>query len=321
MGSLPQKRVTAARPFEVVGIDYGGPFQIRQSRARKVLISKGYVLLFVCFATKAIHVELASDMTTETFLACLKRFIARRNKPSIINCDNAATFRGANNQLRELYNLHNNSKHQSRVQDFACSAGINFQFIPSYSPHWAGIWEAGIKSVKYHLKRAVGEKCLTFEELYTVMVQIEGILNSRPLVPKIVSDIDDMSYLTPGHFLTGASLSSFPEPDVIDVPTNRLRFWEQCTQIQQAFWKQWHKQYLVNLQSRPKWQTPNPNLRVGTMVIVRNDNVSPLTWPIARVIAVHPGSDGRVRAIDIKTKNGLVMKTSITKVCMLPIND
>lgn len=321
MGSLPERRVTAARPFEVVGIDYGGPFQIKQSRVRRVLISKGYVLLFVCFATKAIHVELASDLTTDTFLACLKRFIARRNIPSTISCDNAATFRGANNQLKRLYELSQCKNHNSMVQDFASSLGINFQFVPSYSPHWAGIWEAGIKSVKHHLKRAIGEKCLTFEELYTVLVQVEGIVNSRPLTPKILLDINDMNYLTPGHFLTGAPLCSFPEPDVINVPTNRLKFWDQCTQIQQSFWRQWHRQYLVNLQSRPKWRTATPNLQVGTMVIVKDNNVSPLSWPIARIVAVHPGDDGKVRAIDIKTTNGFVMKTSIAKVCVLPIDN
>ncbi|XP_045457220.1 uncharacterized protein LOC123667312 [Melitaea cinxia] len=119
MGSLPTHRVRACRPFQKVGVDFAGPVSVKNSRIRKPLIGKGYIVLFVCFVTKAIHLELASDLTTDTFLACFKRFIARRNLPSDVHCDNGSTFKGARNQLDELYRLQNSQSHQYQVQSFA----------------------------------------------------------------------------------------------------------------------------------------------------------------------------------------------------------
>lgn len=322
MGSLPPDRVNPSRVFHKVGVDFGGPFYIKLHRVRKPLIYKAYIVLFVCFITKAIHIELASNMTTECFLNCLKRFIARRNKPSIIYCDNASTFKGANNQLNELYLLQSNKDHKNAVQTLASKLGIEFSFIPSYSPVFGGLWEAGIKSAKYHLKRVVGTSVLTYEELNTVVIKIEGVLNSRPLIALPSSDPDmSYSYLTPGHFLTGASLSTYPEPDFTNSNINRLAFWNQCKHMVQHFWKLWHKQYLVQLQNRPKWRKDLPNIQKGTLVLMKEDNVPPLKWPMARVVEVFPGRDGKVRALSVKTSRGFIIRTSVTKICVLPMEN
>ncbi|XP_028175488.1 uncharacterized protein LOC114363843 isoform X2 [Ostrinia furnacalis] len=225
MGSLPLDRVQMTRPFQIVGTDYGGPFYVKQSRIRKPVITKAYIVIFVCFVTKAIHIELASDMSTNTFLACLKRFIARRNKPTKIYCDNAANYKGANNVMKDLYKLFDTTEHQNAVMNYSNSERITFHFIPSYSPVFGGLWEAGIKSVKHHMKRVIGDTVLTYEEMYTVVVQIESILNSRPITP-MSRDPEDMSYLTPGHFLTGSPLITYPEINVTDEPIGRLSFLE-----------------------------------------------------------------------------------------------
>ncbi|XP_048489043.1 uncharacterized protein LOC125491356 isoform X1 [Plutella xylostella] len=321
MGSLPPDRVNPSRCFEKVGIDFGGPFIVKMHRIRKALTYKAYILLFVCFATKAIHIELASSLTTECFLQCLKRFIARRNKPSVIYCDNASTFKGANNELNGLYKLQDNQQHQDLILDFTTSAGIDFSFIPSYSPVFGGLWEAGIKSAKGHIKRVVGNQILTYEELNSVVIQIEGILNSRPLLSLQTADFNNMSYITPGHFLTGATLSTVPEPNISNIPINRLKFWKQCSHMTQCFWKSWSREYLMQLQSRPKWRKPLPNISKGMLVILRIDNAPPLVWPMARVVETFPGADGKVRALTVITPKGTVMRTSIGKVCLLPIED
>lgn len=320
MGSLPLDRVNVTRPFQIIGTDYGGPFNVKQSRIRKPVLTKAYIVIFVCFVTKAIHIELVSDMTTNSFLACLKRFIFRRNKPTKIYCDNAAYYKGANNILNDLYELQNSTSHQDAVHDYCNTERISFHFIPSYSPVFGGLWEAGIKSVKYHIKRVIGQAVLTYEELNTVLVQIEGILNSRPLTP-MSADPDDMSYLSPAHFLTGSTLTSYPELNLVGENVGKLSFWKQCEQMQQTFWHQWHKQYLVMLQSRPKWKGVQPNLQIGTMVLIKNDNVSPLQWPMGRIVDVKPGKDGKVRALDVKTAKGFIITTSIMKVCPLPIDN
>jgi hypothetical protein len=258
-------------------------------------------------------------MTTNTFLGCLKRFIARRNKPTKIYCDNAAYYKGAENVLKELYDLQNSTNHQNSVVNYATSERISFHFIPSYSPVFGGLWEAGIKSIKYHMKRVIGNIVFTYEEMYTVLVQIESILNSRPLTP-MSRDPNDMTYLTPSHFLTGSSLTSYPDTDLTNVNLGKLSFWKQCVQMQQHFWQQWHKQYLVMLQSRPKWRNESPNIEIGTLVLLREDNVSPLCWPVGRIVDVQPGKDGKVRALHVKTTRGSIVKTSIMKVCPLPID-
>ncbi|XP_026315040.1 uncharacterized protein LOC113226570 isoform X1 [Hyposmocoma kahamanoa] len=319
MGSLPASRVIATRrPFEKIGVDYAGPIDVKLSRVRRSLIGKGYVLVMVCFTTKAVHLELASDLTTETFLACLKRFISRRGLPTEIHCDNASTFKGARSQLAELYSLQSSQSHKQQVYEFASQKGIEFHFIPSYSPTFGGLWEAAVKSTKYHLKRVLHKNVLTYEQLSTVLTEIEAVLNSRPLLP-LSSDPNDYCYLTPGHFIIGSALTMYPENDSSDVPQNRLKFWQLCTNIKQAFWKMWHKYYLNVLQNRPKWKQEHCNVRLGSLVILKEQNVPCMYWPMARIEKLFTGNDGKVRAVEVRTSNNKTHLRAIHKICVLPI--
>lgn len=320
MGSLPAGRVTSmSHPFEVTGVDYAGPINVKLSRIRRSVTGKGYICVFVCFATKAIHLELASDLTTETYLACLRRFISRRGLPKQIYSDNASTFKGARSQLTELYDLQSSQDHQSKVQYFTAQHGVDFHFIPSYSPTFGGLWEAAVKSTKHHLKRTLQSQLLTYEQINTVLVEIECVLNSRPLIPLSSSDVNDYSYLTPGHFLIGSALTMYPENDVSNTPQNRLKYWKLCTQLKQSFWKMWYKQYLNVLQNRPKWLNVTPNVKVDSLVILKEDNVPTMCWPLARIVKLYPGHDGHVRAVEVKTANGKSHVRSITKICVLPL--
>lgn len=324
MGSLPAGRVTSmSRPFEKVGVDFAGPIEVKLSRVRRSVVGKGYICVFVCFATKAIHLEIASDLTTDTYLACLRRLISRRGLPREIHSDNASTFKGARNKLTELHDLLSSRDHQSKVHKFSAQHGIEFHFIPSYSPTFGGVWEAAVKSTKYHLKRTLQGALLTYyEQITTVLAEIECVLNSRPLIPLSSSDVNDYSYLTPGHFLIGNALTMYPENDVSNVPQNRLKFWQSCTQLKQQFWKMWYKQYLNVLQNRPKWLNICPNVKTGALVILREDNVQVMYWPMARITKLFPDrTDGRVRAVEVKTSNGKTHIRSILKICILPIDD
>lgn len=136
MGSLPKERVTPARVFEKVGMDYYGPFDIKQSSKRNSVITKGYVALFVCFASKSVHLEVVSDMSTEAILAAFKRMICRKGIPSDIYCDNAKTFKGADNQLKELYKLHTSHDFQELVHNFALQKEIKFHSLLFPKPWW-----------------------------------------------------------------------------------------------------------------------------------------------------------------------------------------
>lgn len=227
---------------------------VRQSRIRKSIQTKAYIALFICMATKAAHIELVSDLSTECFILALKRFISRRGHPRSLSSDNGSNFRGAHNKLRELYTWISSNETKGKISSFLTSTHIEWHFIPPLASHFGGLWESNIKSIKHHLHRTLGNAVLTFEETYTVLSQIEAILNSRPLTP-MSDDPADLNYLTPGHFLIGTALSSFVEKDVCEVPLNRLKFWAICTKIQQQFWCKWHKDYLNFLQQGQKWRS------------------------------------------------------------------
>jgi len=237
----------------------------------------------------------------------------------VIYSDNGTTFVGANTELQKLLKMINDEKCRKVVSNMLLNEGTEWRFIPPKAPHFGGIWEAGIKSVKQHLRRVVGDTVLTFEELYTVLTQIEACLNSRPLCP-LSSDPNDLSALTPSHFLIGEPLTAIPDPNLLDCKSNRLQRWQLVRQISQSFWKRWHTEYLTQLQEKPKWKTPRPNLKINDLVLVKEDNLPPLKWNIGRVVDAFPGEDKCVRVVTVKTKDGL-FKRPIVKLCKLPTDE
>ncbi|XP_015377361.1 PREDICTED: uncharacterized protein LOC107171626 [Diuraphis noxia] len=199
MGSLPESRVTVAAPFSTCGVDYAGPFTTRIGPPRSKKTTKSYIALFICFVSKAIHIELVSDLTTEAFISAVKRFVSRRRCPSEINSDNGRNFVGTANVLKAFLN---DNRIQKEILEYATDQQLTWKFIP---PHMGGLWEAGIKSAKHHLKRVVGETIMSFEELSTILCQIEAVLNSRLLAP-MYDDVESLDVLTPAHFLIGKPL-------------------------------------------------------------------------------------------------------------------
>lgn len=310
MGNLPPQRVIPNRPFECVGIDYAGPISSASRQGRGCKIVKVYIAIFVCFTTKAVHIELVGDLTSNTFISALRRFIARRGKPSDIYSDNGTSFVGAYNEIGKFLKSNCSSLPECLAND-----NINFHLCPPYSPHFGGLWEAGVKSIKYHLYRVLGQCNLTYEELITVLTQIEAILNSRPLTP-LSSDSNDLTPLTPGHFLIGQPLSALPVPDYQDSPVNHLTRFQRLEQLRQHFWARWSKEYLGELQQRVKWNSSKSELKPHTLVVVKEDGLPPLRWKLGRIIAVYPGADGINRVADVRVANG-VIRRSFSKICPL----
>ncbi|GFX07513.1 integrase catalytic domain-containing protein [Trichonephila clavipes] len=316
MGNLPKERVRENFPFDCSGIDFIGPFWIKSNKQRKSSLYKIYVSIFVCFVTKAVHFELVSDLTTQTFIASLKRCIARRGRPSLIFSDNGKTFIGANAELKRLYKLVINP--DPELAGFLVDENINWKFLPPRAPNFGGLWEAGVKSFKFPFKREAGNSRFTYEEFLTIMTQIEGILNSRPLTP-LSTDIDDLSVLTPAHFLIGRPITSINEPNIIHIE-NRLNIYQRLTKIVQSISKRWSNNYLSNLQQRSKWKFEKDNARVGDLVLIKEDNLAVNKWLMGRLIEVFPGKDNRIRVVTIKTQHGVV-KRPISKICILPMRE
>ncbi|XP_071578771.1 uncharacterized protein [Temnothorax nylanderi] len=317
MGSLPESRVTVSRAFTHCGVDYAGPVILREGKRRNSRNHKAYISVFVCFATKAVHLELVSDLTTDSFIAALKRLISRRGKPERIYSDNATNFVGAQRQIKELYNLLKTDDARVPIEHFLREQKTEWSFIPPNAPHFGGLWEAAVKSVKFHLARIVGGSHLTFEEMQTVLCEIEAILNSRPIT-QLSSDPNDMNYLSPGHFLIGAPLNSFPASDLNDTNVNKLLRWQVIEQMRQHFWRRWSHEYLNTLQQKNKWKTAKgEQLKTGQLVIIKQQATPPLQWPIGRVQEIHTGSDGVARSATVKTSKGTYVRP-LAKLAILP---
>ncbi|XP_031346951.1 uncharacterized protein LOC116173565 [Photinus pyralis] len=301
-----------ARPFIHCGVDYAGPLSLKEGRGRGKRLVKGYISLFICLATKAVHLELVGDLTTDSFLGAVKRFVARRGHVTDFYSDNGTNFVGADREFQRV--LHSQAlKNQLNT----VTHNIKWHFIPPRAPHQGGLWEASIKLVKQNLKKVVGSANLTFEEMYTVLAGIEACVNSRPITP-LSNDPNDLNALSPSHFLIGDLLVAPIEADVTQLRMNTLSRWQLVDQIRQHYWRRWQREYLNNLQQRTKWKSPKKDLVVGDMVLVKEENLPPLQWSYGRVVEVHSGNDKKVRVVSIKTKGG-VIKRAINKVCVLPI--
>ncbi|XP_035205975.1 uncharacterized protein LOC118181006 [Stegodyphus dumicola] len=311
MGDLPASRVNPARAFSKCGVDFSSPFQVKPTKGRGVRTVKIDVCVFVCFSTKAVHLEQVGDMTTYSFIAALKRFIARLGRPEEMYSDCGTNFIGANRQLKSY-------RSNQKVVRYLIEEEIKWNFNPSSAPHFGGLWEAAVKAMKYHMRRAIGSQVLTFEEFATYLAEVEACLNSRPLVA-ISSDPDDFSVITPSHFLIGTSLKAIPEPNVCDETLTLRNRWKLVQQMSQSFWRKWSKDYLTQLQVRTKWHRASANIKLNDLVIIKEDNTPSLKWKLGRITEIYPGNDYKVRVVKVKTAD-VEFKRPIHKLCVLPID-
>lgn len=315
MGDLPKERVTPSRPFLHSGVDFAGPLHVLLSKGRGAKTKKAYIAIFVCFSTKAMHLELVGDLTSEAFIGAFKRFVSRRGRCTHLWSDQGRNFVGANKDLVAAWH-----KTSLEVRDMAESLaldGTQWHFIPAYSPNFGGLWEAGVKSIKYHLKRILNTN-LTFEEMATVLCEIEACLNSRPL-STIDDDIGNITPLTPGHFLIGEAPIVVPSPSLENVKVHNLSRWQHTQKLVGDFWRRWQTEYLTRLQQRPKWLSKTKDFEKGDIVLIKADGLPPGKWSLGRIVDKHPGADKATRVYSVKSGDS-VTKRSITKLCAMPID-
>lgn len=251
------------------------------------------------------YIELVSDLRKEAFLATLRRFIARRGKPAQMFSDNGTNFVNTNTDINRLGKfLRNNA---SDLTDSIENEDLSWSFILLHSPHFGSLWEAGIKSTKFHLLRVAGNASLTFEQFYTLFTQIEAVLNSRPLT-HLSCDPSDFTPLTPAHFLVGRVMTWIADEDFTDTKPSRLSHFRHVQQLQQHFWTRWSREYVAELQRRCKWKANHGKLQINDLVIIKDDNKPPLRWCLGRIVALHPGKDGIARVATIRTSSGTYLQ-------------
>lgn len=314
MAPLPSSRSTFSLPFCNTGLDFAGPFSTKTSTLRKAPYQKSYVCVFVCFSTKALHLELCSDLSSNSFLAAFTRFVSRRGLPHKIMSDNGTNFVGAERSLQREFKEFIKVSSKDIVDKYSAH-GFQWNFIPPNAPHMGGLWEAGVKSFKMHFKKVAQTQKFTFEEFITLLTRIEAVLNSRPLSP-MTDDPNELLALTPGHFLRGAPLIAFPEPAAENITLNDR--WERLKSMHHQFAQRWKDEYLKELQKRYKWQNSEENVKEGQLVVIKDDLLPPCEWRLGRIIRVYIGGDTFVRVADIRTQAG-VMNRPIVKLCVLPV--
>ena len=282
---LPRSRVTQAPPFAVTGLDFAGPvFCLDQPR------KKLYICLFTCAVTRAVHLELMDSMSLSDFVLALRRFAARRGMPAEIS-DNAATLKGADAYL------------QTQLGHLA----PHWRYIAPQSPWWGGWWECLVRTVKSGLKKSLGKRCLTKTELETLLFEIESCVNSRPLVYS-GDDVDSSCPLTPSHFLIGraSGFQSKPVEHTAGVSPVSLSLRARMRKERlDRFWDVWSADYLRQLPVSVRKFRQQGQLKVGSVTLIRDDNVPRLMWPLAVVTKLYPGSDGVVRTADLRTARGM----------------
>ena len=236
MADLPAERFDTSHAFSTVGLDYFGPLLVRKFRRTE----KRFGLLFTCLATRAIHLEVAQTMDTDSFIMALRRFIARRGRPNKICSDNGTNIRGGERELRESLG----SLNQRKITDELTQRHITWRWSPPAAPHFGGVWERLVGSVKRALSVVLGGHVITDEVLLTVLCEVESMVNSRPITH--VSDEYDQrspTALTPNHFLLGRNTAALAPGDFTG-ETNSKKRWRRAQALADHLWNRWRKEYV-----------------------------------------------------------------------------
>ena len=223
MSEIPKDRLAInQKPFTNCGIDYFGPYSVKSSKGTRSTkaIHKRYGVVFTCLTCRAIHLELAGDLSTDAFILALQRFISRRGHIKVIRCDNGTNFIGAESELKHIVKQIDYDK---VVQHFSLK-NIEWKFNPPSSPWMGGVWEAIIKSVKRALRVITRDRVFKEDSLHTFLCEVESILNKRPLL-SVSDDINDYDVLTPYHFLYGCSPTTESETSNFELDSRKQ--WRQ----------------------------------------------------------------------------------------------
>ncbi|XP_038142217.1 uncharacterized protein LOC119784309 [Cyprinodon tularosa] len=288
MGDLPADRTEPTPPFTYVGMDCFGPIYVKDGRKEL----KRYGLILTCLCSRAIHIEVVDDLSTDAFLNAIRAFIAIRGNVRQLRCDRGTNFIGAQRELADLMKDMN----QEKVKALGCEFLMN----PPSASHMGGVWERQIRTIRSVLSAILDQsaKRLDSTSLRTFLYEVMAIINSRPLTIEHLSDPTGPEPLTPNHILTMKSTIIQPPPgDFMKEDLYLQKRWRRVQYLANEFWIRWRKEYLLNLQPRQKWNAHRRDLKINDIVLLQEDAAPRNEWKLAKVTDVYPGTDDKVRKV------------------------
>ena len=313
---LPHARTKDGKPFEVTGVDFTGALYVREHGTE----IKAYICLFTCGLSRAVHLEVVKDLSVDTFLQAFRRFVARKSLPQLLLSDNASTYVSAAKELEQLFT-------SNQLEESLSVSGVQWKFIPKRAPWYGGFRERLIGMTKNVMKKVLGRSFISFEALQTLAVEIEAVLNDRPLT-YLSADVNDPDPLTPSHLLYGRRIVSLPHAIVEDGEINDPTFLtssilqekaKRQVQILQHFQQRWKREYLTSLRDTHRGTDPcKLTIKVGDIVLV-HDDVPRSRWQLAVIEELIEGLDGGIRAAKIRTTTGRTNRP-VAKLFPLEVN-
>lgn len=305
---LPSTRVSDDPPFTHIGLDFAGPLYVKETRTNSEAgdsdPNKVYVCLFTCASTRAVHMELTRTLNVQDFLLAFRRFASRRGLPATIQSDNAKTFQSSSKEIRKI-------ARSPEVWRYLTNNQITWNFIVEKAPWWGGYWERLVRSIKSPLKKVIGRSTLTYDEMNTLLTEVEGVINARPLT-YVYDDEESVSYpLTPSDLIYGRRITASPNSqhyETLSTYNSLTKKLKHHRYLLGQFTRQWRNEYLTSLREQVAKNSSvrdiNANIKVGDIVILKNDSVSRAFWKLAKVEQLLPGRDGKVRAAEVSVPRG-----------------
>ena len=304
MPDIPPERLALQNPFAVCGIDYAGPYLVKQGRGQL----KVWIALFTCLVCRGLHLEIVTDLTAESFLGALRTMSWYKNPPKVILTDNATNFTKSSKILRELYQ-------SNKVQEEFSLTGIKWEWTPAYSPHFGALYERMVGTMKKEMVKLIGLAQVTYHELRNILAEVEGVINNRPLIKT-----GSLEIITPRHIMTGRHYDQGEILNLLDTQQILIeaqaarstlpKLYQDLDKRQAHFWKNFQHQYLQSLKyAKDTSERNNSGIipQVSDVVIIHSKDPR-LQWRKAIVTEVYPSDDGAIRKAKVKTATGYTIR-------------